>query len=622
MSEGLDLRLVPSACTAWLAAVAVVVTSPQVAGELAAVAAVLCVAAVELARRRRRAASGDDAESVGRDGDADRGAAVGAAGQVVLLLAVLAVVLGAGAAQLCARQAGGLGGLAAERAVVRVTGTVDSDAVPVASSWPGAPARFRVALSTHSVGASGVESASAAPIVVLGGSDWSDAVYGSEVAASGRLSPAEPGSRAVAVLVAPGSPRALADPSPWLGWAARVRAALADVASTLPGDAGALLPGVAVGDTSTVPTDLADAMRGAGLTHLTAVSGAHFALVGAAVLACAGAVRMHRRVRVVVLVAVLAGFVVLVHPGASVLRAAAMGALGVAGLVVGRPARAMPALSAGVVVLLVVDPWLAREIGFVLSVLATAGLVLLAKPLASRWSGAVGTPLAYALAVPVAAQCVCAPVVILLSPTVSTYAVPANLLADLAVAPATVIGLLAALVAPWWPAGASVLASLAGAACWWIGAVARTAVSLPGARVPWLAGPTGAALLAVATAASLVLVLRGRPRMSDADGDRAPIPRRDPTSAPDPVSALDRIASVSRTGVGRRWSEPARQSVMAPLVRATSDANPPDDRPTLDRRGRFRSRLGRGAARARRARVRRRGAPRRPGRRPSHRAGS
>ena len=506
--------------------------------------------------------------------------------------------------------------------MVRVTGTVDSDAVPVASSWPGAPARFRVALSTHSVGAGGVESASAAPIVVLGGSDWSDAVYGSEVAASGRLSPAEPGSRAVAVLVAPGSPRALADPSPWLGWAARVRAALADVASTLPGDAGALLPGVAVGDTSTVPTDLADAMRGAGLTHLTAVSGAHFALVGAAVLACAGAVRMHRRVRVVVLVAVLAGFVVLVHPGASVLRAAAMGALGVAGLVVGRPARAMPALSAGVVVLLVVDPWLAREIGFVLSVLATAGLVLLAKPLASRWSGAVGTPLAYALAVPVAAQCVCAPVVILLSPTVSTYAVPANLLADLAVAPATVIGLLAALVAPWWPAGASVLASLAGAACWWIGAVARTAVSLPGARVPWLAGPTGAALLAVATAASLVLVLRGRPRMSAADGDRAPIPRRDPTSAPDPVSALDRIASVSRTGVGRRWSEPARQSVMAPLVRATSDANPPDDRPTLDRRGRFRSRLGRGAARARRARVRRRGAPRRPGRRPSHRAGS
>ena len=592
MSEGLDLRLVPSACTAWLAAVAVVVTSPQVAGELAAVAAVLCVAAVELARRRRRAASADDAGSVRRDGDGDedRGGAVGAAGQVVLLLAALAVVLGAGAAQLCAREAGGLGGLAAERAVVRVTGTVDSDAVPVASSWPGAPARFRVALSTHSVGASGVESASAAPIVVLGGSDWSDAVYGSEVAASGRLSPAEPGSRAVAVLVAPGSPRALADPSPWLGWAARVRAALADVASTLPGDAGALLPGVAVGDTSTVPTDLADAMRGAGLTHLTAVSGAHFALVGAAVLACAGAVRMHRRVRVVVLVAVLAGFVVLVHPGASVLRAAAMGALGVAGLVVGRPARAMPALSAGVVVLLVVDPWLAREIGFVLSVLATAGLVLLAKPLASRWSGAVGTPLAYALAVPVAAQCVCAPVVILLSPTVSTYAVPANLLADLAVAPATVIGLLAALVAPWWPAGASVLASLAGAACWWIGAVARTAVSLPGARVPWLAGPTGAALLAVATAASLVLVLRGRPRMSDADGDRAPATRlRVPVSRNSRAQPARRRlgpCASSRPPPHRATTGSARQFPSSGVLNVSQSDSLPDAKPRLNQRTR------------------------------------
>ncbi|HEX5331409.1 MAG TPA: ComEC/Rec2 family competence protein [Cellulomonas sp.] len=645
MGEGLDLRLVPSACTAWVAAVAVVVMSPQLAAGLAAVAAVLGVATVDLARRRSRVAAVDGVQvprpptreragdagdvravpdcggagSVGREGSGGRVVAVGTAGQVVLVLAVLTVVLGAGAAQLRARQAGGIGALAAERAVVRVTGTVESDAVPVASSWPGAPARFRVELSTHSVGAGGVESASAAPVVVLGGSGWSDAVYGSEVAASGRLSAAEPGSRAVAVLVTSGSPSVLADPGPWLGWAARVRSALAGVASTLPGDAGALLPGVAVGDTSALPTDLADAMRGAGLTHLTAVSGAHFALVGAAVLACAGAMRMHRRARVVVLVAALAGFVVLVHPGASVLRAAAMGALGVAGLVVGRPARAMPALSAGVVVLLVADPWLAREIGFVLSVLATAGLVLLAKPLAARWSSVVGTPIAYALAVPVAAQSVCAPVVILLSPAVSTYAVPANLLADLAVAPATVIGLLAALVAPWWPAGASVLASVAGAACWWIGAVARTAVSLPGAQVPWLAGPPGAALLALATAALLALVLHGRPSTSHAD--RASTPALEPASAPDPRFELDLIASGSSTRAGHSGRERTRQSVMALLVRATRDANPPDDRPTLDRRGRCRSRVGRGTARARRARVRPGGAPRRPGGRPSHRAG-
>lgn len=597
MRDGLDLRLVPSACAAWLAATLVVVMSARLACVLASVAAVTCAATVVLARRGGRLVPADveqahlprtldRVEPVGAVG------AVGVAGQVVLVLAVLTVVLATGAAQLVARQAGGLGALAVERAVVHVVGTVASDAVPVASSWPGAPAMYRVAISVRSVGARGAESASAAPVVVLGGSGWSDVAYGSQVAASGRLSAAEPGERAVAILVASGPPSVLADPGPWLAWAARVRSALVDVASTLPGDAGALLPGVAVGDTSSVPTDLADAMRGAGLTHLTAVSGAHFALVGAAVLVCAGALRMHRRLRVAVLVVVLTGFVVLVHPGASVLRAAAMGAVGVTGLVLGRPARAMPALSAGVVVLLVADPWLAGEIGFVLSVLATAGLVLLARPLAARWSGTVGTPIAYALAVPVAAQCVCAPVVILLSPTVSTYAVPANLVADLAVAPATVVGLLAALVAPWWPGGASVLAAVAGAACWWIGAVARTTVSLPGAQVAWLAGPLGAALLAVATAALLVLILRERPTRSDAAG-----------------------------AARHSWRERARRSVMALLVRATLDAIPPNDRQTPDQRGGCRSRVGRRAARTRRARGRRRGASRRPGRRTSHRAG-
>jgi competence protein ComEC len=599
--DGLDLRLVPSACAAWAAATAVVVMSPGAASVLAAATAVGCAAAVELARRRGRAGStGRRSAPQPRPQDrAERAGDVGVTGQVVLVLAVLTAVLGTGAAQLVARQAGGLGALAAERAVVRVTGTVASDAVPVASSWPGAPARYRVTVATDVVGARGVTNRSAAPIVVLGGTGWADVVYGSRIAASGRLSAAERGARAVAVLVASAPPSLVSGPGPWLAGAARVRSGLVAVASTLPGDAGALLPGVVVGDTSHVPTDLAAAMRGAGLTHLTAVSGAHFALVGAAALACAAAVRLRRRPRVITLAIALTGFVVLVHPGPSVLRAAAMGALGVAGLVVGRPARAMPALSAGVVVLLVADPWLAREIGFVLSVLATAGLVLLAKPLAARWSGGVGAPIAYALAVPVAAQAVCAPVVILLSPTVSTFAVPANLVAGPAVAPATVVGLLAALVAPWWPAGASVLAAVAGAACWWIGAVARTAVSLPGAQLAWPAGPGGATLLAVATAAALALVLRDRPSLPDAgvDGER--------TSAP------DREAHGGRAGAWQEWHERPRRSVMAVLVGATRDAIPPNDQQALDRRrGCRRDRVGRRTARARRARVRCRRAPR------------
>jgi competence protein ComEC len=150
---------------------------------------------------------------------------------------------------------------------------------------------------------------------------------------------------------------------------------------------------------------------------------------------------------------------------------------------------------------------LAGELGFLLSVLATAGLVLLGPVVTERWSGTLGRTCATALAAPVAAQLVCAPAVLLAQPSVSLVAVPANLVVAPAVAPATVLGLAAALVDPWWPPVGAALAHAAGAACWWIGAVARIAAGLPGAQVPWLGGPVGVLLLAVASVAGARLVL-------------------------------------------------------------------------------------------------------------------
>nr|WP_281362139.1 ComEC/Rec2 family competence protein [Cellulomonas humilata] len=268
-----------------------------------------------------------------------------------------------------------------------------------------------------------------------------------------------------------------------------------------------MLPGVTVGDTSTVPADLVGALRTAGLTHVTAVSGAHFSLVAALVLALASALRLPRWARVAVAFAAMACMVLVVHPSPSVLRAATMGLVAVLGVLLGRPHRAPAALAATVVVLLVADPWLAGELGFVLSVLATGGLVLLGGPLAERWAPACGRPLATALALPVAAQLVCAPVILLLTPTVALYAVPANVLVAPAIAPATVLGLAAGCVAPWWSGGAHVLSLGAGAACWWIGAVTRVAAAAPGAQVEWLPGWAGVAVLTVAGACALRLLV-------------------------------------------------------------------------------------------------------------------
>src|SRR5690606_11441250 len=230
----------------------------------------------------------------------------------------------------------------------------------------------------------------------------------------------------------------------------------------------------------------------------------------AAVAARGGLGRGARPARVAVAGAAMAGCAVLVHPEASVLRAAAMGAVGVVGIALGRPSRAVAALGVGVVVLLVVDPWLARSYGFVLSVAATAGLALLTAPIARRLAPWCGRTAAHVVAVPVAAQAACAPVLVLLDPSVSTWAVPANLLAAPALGPATVLGVLATLVAPWWPPAATALGWSAGLFTGWIAGVARVFADLPGARLPWPGGVGGLLLLAVLTAGALAVVLGSR----------------------------------------------------------------------------------------------------------------
>ena len=206
----------------------------------------------------------------------------------------------------------------------------------------------------------------------------------------------------------------------------------------------------------------------------------------------------------------LVGFVVLAGPEPSVLRAAVMGAVGLLALAIGRERAALPALGTAVIVLVLWDPAMAVSFGFALSVLATAGLVLLAPRWADRLA-ARGVPrgLAEALAVPAAAHLVTAPVVAGMAGQVSLVSVLANLLAAPVVAPATVLGVLAALVAPVAPWLAESLVRLAGPEADWLILVARHGSRVPGAVISWPGGWWGGLLL-VACVLLLIAALRRR----------------------------------------------------------------------------------------------------------------
>ncbi|MFE7573654.1 ComEC/Rec2 family competence protein [Streptomyces sp. NPDC057521] len=352
---------------------------------------------------------------------------------------------------------------------------------------------------------------------------WQRVLPSTRLRITGRLAPPlHKGERLAAVLRPDGKapPRVTGPPSLLQRTAGRLRAGLREATDGLGPDARALLPGLVVGDTSRVTPELHDAFRATDLTHLMAVSGSNLGILLVLLIGPPGrALRVERgglapRLGISLRMTALLGggltlaFVLVCRPEPSVLRAAACGLITLLAIGTGRRRTLIPALCAAVLLLVLYDPWLARSYGFVLSVLATGALLTLAP----RWADAlrrrrVPPRLAEALAAAAAAQAVCSPVVVLLASRVSLVAVPCNLLAEFAVAPATVLGFAALAVAPVAMPAAGLLARVAGWPTAWIASVARTGAGFPGAETDWPDGLSGAALLA---AVILVLVPAAR----------------------------------------------------------------------------------------------------------------
>ncbi len=521
-----DIRLLVPALAAWVVVAAGLAAPVRwlLAGSAALMSSVLVGWLVVRARSRRssrrRTRRGPPAQVDRRTGSrpalmtracfADRVRARCGLGALTGVASALALVCLA--AQVSVREAGPVSELAAERATVTVEATVASEPklVPPRGGQPGGEPLVITRLDVESVTGRGSESAVQSPVLVLGDASWLSVRWQERVRVSGRLSPpSDPGDDVLAVLNPRAPPASLQPPGPVQRVADVVRARFRLATEELPADARGLLPGLVIGDTTNTPSDLNDAMLATGMTHLSAVSGSNVAIILAAGIGLCRIVGLRRRWRPVAALVILAGFVVLVRPEPSVIRAAAMGAVGLLGMSTSRRRVGIPALSAAILALLCWDPWLARSFGFALSSLATLGLLLFANP----WGAVIARVLPSrikdwgpALAIPAAAQLMCAPVVVLLQGSVTLIGVVANLLAAPLVAPATIIGVATALLSVVWTAGATLLARLAALPTLGIAWVARTGSQVPMGSVPWPDGAPGALLLAVL---SILAVLAG-----------------------------------------------------------------------------------------------------------------
>ena len=318
---------------------------------------------------------------------------------------------------------------------------------------------------------------------------------GTRISGRATVQPGDPAAGNALTLTMRTTPTVLDEPPVWQRVAGTLREGLRAAVADIPGEGAALLPGIVLGDTSTVPDSVATDMRTAGLSHLTAVSGANVSIVLGAALAVASVLRVRGRWRALVALLALLGFLVLVRPSPSVVRATAMGGVVVLALVAGGKRRGSPALAGAVLVLLLVDPWLSTSLGFALSAAATAGLLLLA-PVLRRWLTEhlpqIPAGLSEALSVTIAAQVATAPLLVLMGASVGLGSVPANLMAEVVVAPATVLGVIATLLSPVAPALAHAIAIPAAACAQWIVDVAHVVATSAALLLPWPSGTPGA----------------------------------------------------------------------------------------------------------------------------------
>jgi competence protein ComEC len=302
--------------------------------------------------------------------------------------------------------------------------------------------------------------------------------------------------------------------APGPGWRAipwRLREGYrAAIASLLPEPYAGLLVGVVLGVRTGIPTRLREQLIATGLVHLLVLSGLKVAVFMR--LAAALVAPLPARLSTWPLLALVGLYALVGGATPAGIRAAAMGALVVLGTRLGRPAHVWTSLALAGAAMVAWKPGWVGDVGFLLSFLGTAAIVLLTPAFEHRL-GWIPPPFREPFAVTCAAQAGTLPVGIAGFQLISPVAPLANALV-LPLLPAMVA--LGLLVTPFAivPAAGRLLALPVAAMLAWLQQVAAVLASVPGASLPIPRVPATAGLAYYAVIGGVVgaLTTDGRRR--------------------------------------------------------------------------------------------------------------
>ncbi len=180
--------------------------------------------------------------------------------------------------------------------------------------------------------------------------------------------------------------------SPLMSVIYRLRDRIAEtVEDIIPQPEAGFLAGMLVGRDETIPDDIQKAFKSTGTSHLVAISGFNITLLSGLILALTN--RLFPRMwSVGAAVILLTGYTLMAGASPSVVRAAIMGGLAIVGRSIGRTRTAVNSLGLASVLMIVINPLILRDIGFQLSVAATAGILLIGGPLNDRFLAQTSGP--------------------------------------------------------------------------------------------------------------------------------------------------------------------------------------------------------------------------------------
>ncbi len=149
-------------------------------------------------------------------------------------------------------------------------------------------------------------------------------------------------------------------------------------------DTADIISALILGDRHRIDDDIYDMFTYSGANHILVVSGMHLSIIMGLFMFAINKIDINRKVKYFTVIPFLLMYILISGMGLSVVRSGIMMLILIISLILGEEADAMNSLGFAVLMICLVNPFSSADFGFLLSVSATAGIVLLSNKISEK----------------------------------------------------------------------------------------------------------------------------------------------------------------------------------------------------------------------------------------------